>query len=281
MPRRTPADLAWRRFQKNKAGVIGLILLIAMISFSLIVSFTQPFPNTSILDANLLPMEDPAHVLGTDIAGRDMVQLLAWGTRTSLIIALAGEAFVMVVSLLLGFLAGWFGGAVDFLITRLVEVFVAVPPLLFQPLFMIIMGASIPNLVLAIGALSWTEPTRLVRAQTLVYRDREFVNASRGLGANTSGIAIRHVLPNILNPFIVSITMSIPAIILGESTLSFLGYGLSENMPSLGKMIGVSFQYIQAYWHMALLPTACLSALMLGVSLFGDGLRDALDPQGG
>ena len=281
MPNRTPAYLAWRRFKKNKAGVVGLLIVIVMICFALFVTITQPFPNTSVLDASLLPGEDPAHLLGTDIAGRDMVGLLAWGTRTSLIIAIAAEAFVMAISILLGFIAGWFGGAVDFMVTRLVEVFVAIPPLLFQPLFMIIMGATIPNLVLALGALAWTEPTRLVRAQTLVYRDREFVTASRGLGANTSGIAVRHVLPNIMNPFIVSVSLSIPAIILAESTLSFLGYGLAENMPSLGKMIGISFQYIQAYWHMALLPTACLSALMLGVSLLGDGLRDALDPQGG
>ncbi len=278
---RTPGYLAWRRFKRNKAGVIGLILVIIMMSFALIVSVTQPFPNTSVLDASLLPGEDPAHLLGTDIAGRDMVGLLAWGTRTSIVIAIAAEVFVMAISIFLGFVAGWFGGVLDYLVTRVIEVFVAIPPLLFQPLFMIILGATLPNLVLALGILAWTEPTRLVRAQTLVYRDREFVNASRGLGANTSSIATMHVLPNIMNPFIVSVSMSIPAIILGESTLSFLGYGLSENMPSLGKMIGISWQYIQAYWHMALLPTACLSILMLGVSLFGDGLRDALDPAGG
>lgn len=278
---KTPADLAWRRFRRNKAGILGAVLVALIVALTLWVTTTQPFPKTSVLDSSLLPMEDPDHWLGTDIAGRDMVQLLAWGTRTSLIIAIAAELFVVLVSLLLGFVSGWFGSVVDYLITRVIEVFVAIPPLLFQPLFMILMGATVPNLVLAIGLLSWTETTRLVRAQTLQYRHREFVDAARALGAGTSEIAFWHVLPNILNPLIVAVTISIPGIILAESLLSFLGYGLTESMPSLGKMIGVSYQYIQAYWHMALLPTASLSLLMLGISLLGDGLRDALDPRAG
>jgi ABC-type dipeptide/oligopeptide/nickel transport system permease subunit len=279
MQPRSTRQQALRRFKKNKSGVFGLILLLLMTGFAAYITLTQPFPTTKVLDASLMPLEDPTHLLGTDIAGRDMVRLLAWGTRTSIVIALATEVFVMIVSLLFGFLSGWFGGVVDFVITRVIEVFVSIPPLLFQPLFIILMGATIPNLVLAIGALSWTEPTRLVRAQTLQFRDREFINASRALGVDMPRIAVRHVLPNILNPFIIAVTMNIPAIILAESTLSFLGYGLTEGNPSLGKMIGVSYQYIQAYWHMALLPTACLSLLMLGVSLFGDGLRDAIDTQ--
>ncbi|MEO6064077.1 MAG: ABC transporter permease [Thermoflexales bacterium] len=281
MRAKTPADLAWRRFSRNKAGVFGVILVALIIAFTMWVTVTQPFPKTSVLDSSLLPMEDPDHVLGTDIAGRDMVQLLAWGTRTSLIIALGAEIFVVLVSLFLGFLSGWFGSLIDYVITRVIEVFVAIPPLLFQPLFMIVMGATVPNLVLAIGLLSWTETTRLVRAQTLQYRSREFVDAARALGASTSQIAMWHLLPNTLNPLIVAVTISIPGIILAESILSFLGYGLTESMPSLGKMIGVSYQYIQAYWHMALLPTASLSLLMLGISLLGDGLRDALDPRAG
>jgi ABC-type dipeptide/oligopeptide/nickel transport system permease subunit len=278
---RTLTELATRRFMRNKAGVLGAIIVLLMLAASLVITLTQPFPDTSVIDASLLPGESPDHPFGTDIAGRDMVRLLAWGTRTSLIIAISVQLFVMVVSLAFGFSAAWFGGAVEFIVMRAIEIATAIPPLLFQALFMLIMGNTIPNLIVALATLAWPELTRIVRAQTLLTREREYINASRSLGAGAPFIAFRHVLPNILNPFIVATSMSIPAVILSESTLSFLGYGLSENMPSLGKMIGVSWQYIQAYWHMALLPTLCLSLLMLGISFLGDGLRDALDPQAG
>ncbi len=277
----TPAQLAWRRFRRNKAGVLGLLIVVAMLLFAIGGSLLLPFPSTSVLDANLSPFENPDHPLGTDIAGRDMVALLAWGTRTSLTIAIAVQAIVTIIALVLGFVAAWFRGTIDYLVLRLIEISTAIPQLLFQILFMIVAGNTLNSLIIALAALSWPELTRMVRAQTLVTREREYVDAARSLGASTPFIAFRHVLPNIFNPFIIAISISIPAIILGESTLSFLGYGLSEDMPSLGKMIGVSWQYIQAYWHMALLPTFCLSLLMLGISFLGDGVRDAFDPRAG
>jgi oligopeptide transport system permease protein len=277
----TPAQLAWRRFKRNRAGVLGLIIVAGMLLFALAGPLILPFPSTSVLDANKMPMEDLAHPLGTDIAGRDMLGLLSYGTRTSLLIAMVVQVFVCVVAILFGFSAAWFRGAVDYVILRAIEVCTAIPQLLFQILFMLVAGNSVINLIIALAALNWPELTRLVRGQTLTTRERDYVDASRCLGADTGDIARRHVLPNILNPFIVAVSLMIPTIIIGESTLSFLGYGLSEDMPSLGKMIGVSWQYIGAYWHMGLLPTLCLSLLMLGVSFLGDGIRDALDPRSG
>lgn len=276
-----PAELAWRRFKHNKAGVLGLVIVVLMLIFSVGGSLVLPFPSTDVINASLYPGDDSAHPLGTDIAGRDMVGLLAWGTRTSLTIAAAVQVVVTVIALALGFSAAWFRGTVDYIILRLIEIATAIPQLLFQILFMIVAGNSILNLIIALAVLSWADLTRIVRAQTLVTREREYVQASTSLGASTPAIAFRHVLPNILNPLIIAVSISIPAIILGESTLSFLGYGLSEDVPSLGKMIGVSWQYIQAYWHMALLPTLSLSLLMLGISFLGDGMRDALDPRSG
>jgi len=277
----TPGQLAWRRFRRNKAGVLGLVIVVLMVIFAVAGTLALPFPDTSVMDANLSPGDDSAHPLGTDVAGRDMVALLAWGTRTSLTIAVAAQVVLTVVSLVLGFCAAWFRGLVDYVVLRLIEIATAIPQLLFQILFMIVAGNTIANLIIALSVLGWADLTRIVRAQTLATREREYVDAARSLGAGTADIAFRHMLPNILNPLIIAISMSIPAIILGESTLSFLGYGLTEDMPSLGKMIGVSWQYIQAYWHMALLPTICLSLLMLGISFLGDGVRDALDPRAG
>lgn len=278
---RTPAQLAWRRFKRNKAGVVGLWLLIVLIAYAMIVPVITPYPDTNLLMASKLPFEEPGYPLGTDIAGRDMVVYLAWGLRTSIIIATAVQLLVIALSLVLGFMSGWFGGAVDYAVSRIIEVWIAMPSLLFQMLFMIVFGPTILNLVLAIGLLAWTETTRIVRSQVLQIKHREYIEASRVLGASTVFNAIRHVLPNTINPFVIAISMSVPAVILSESVLSFLGYGLTESQPSLGKLVGVSWQYIQAYWHMALLPAALLSLLMLGASFLGDGLRDALDPRSG
>ncbi len=276
-----PSELAWRRFRRNKAGVLGLVIVVFMTLFAFGGSVVLPFPSTSVRNANLQPLESPDHPLGTDIAGRDMVGLLSWGTRTSLTIAIAVQVIVTIVGVILGFSAAWYKGSVDYAIQRLIEIATAIPQLLFQILFMLVAGSTINNLIIALAALSWADMTRMVRAQTMATREREYVQAAQSLGASTLFIALRHVLPNVLNPLIIAISISIPAIILGESTLSFLGYGLSEDMPSLGKMIGVSWQYIQAYWHMALLPTLCLSLLMLGISFLGDGVRDAFDPRSG
>lgn len=276
---RSHRSRALMRFWQNKAGVAGAIIVAFMLLFAFGLTLFIPFPSTNILQANKMPFEAPGHPLGTDIAGRDMVALLAYGTRTSLIIAVAVQILVVGIAVVLGFSAGWFGGRTDFAVNRTIEVFTAIPVLLFSILFIIVLGNSVPILILAIGLLAWVELARLVRGQVLQTREKEYVEAAKAVGVSTAGIAWKHVLPNILNPVIIAISLSLPAIILAESTLSFLGYGLSEGMPSLGKMVGVSWQYIQAYWHMALLPTIFLSVLMIGITFFGDGLRDALDPR--
>ena len=234
-----PIELAWRRFRRNKAGVLGLIIFVSMLAFAIIGSMLLPFPSTNVQDASLLPMENSAYPLGTDIAGRNMLALLAWGTRTSLTIALTVQVIVTTIALVLGFSAAWFRDPLDYLILRVIEICTAIPQLLFQILFMLVAGAGIGNLILALATLSWPEMTRIVRAQTLSAREREYVDAARSLGASTSTIAFKHVLPNILNQLIIAISLSVPAIILGESTLSFLGYGLSESLPSLGKYRGI------------------------------------------
>ncbi|MFN8481877.1 MAG: ABC transporter permease [Anaerolineae bacterium] len=276
---RSHRSRALMRFWQNKAGVAGAVIVVLMLLFAFGLTLFIPFPGTNALQASKMPLEAPGHILGTDIAGRDMVGLLAHGTRTSLIIALAVQFLVVFIAVILGFSAGWFGGRVDFTVNRAIEIFTAIPVLLFSILFILVLGNSVPILILAIGFLAWVELARLVRGQVLQTREKEYIEAAKAVGVTTFGIAWKHVLPNILNPIIIAISLSLPAIILAESTLSFLGYGLSEGMPSLGKMVGVSWQYIQAYWHMALLPTIFLSVLMIGITFFGDGLRDALDPR--
>ena len=275
----SPAALALRRFMRNRAAVLGLLMVLGLALYAFGVPMFSEYPATNLKVTSKLPFQVAGYPLGTDIAGRDMLVYLALGMRTSITIATLVQLFVIVVSLVLGFIAGWFGGAADFAISRLAEVWVALPGLLFQILFIVVFGPTVLNLVLSIALLGWPETTRIVRARVLQVRHLDYIDASRGLGAPTFMIAVKHVIPNLLNPFVIAISLGVPSVILSESTLSFLGYGLSESQPSLGKLVGISWQYIQAYWHMAVLPALFLSLLMLGASFFGDGLRDALDPQ--
>ncbi|MGN6485929.1 MAG: ABC transporter permease [Thermomicrobiales bacterium] len=155
----------------------------------------------------------------------------------------------------------------------------AFPGLLFAIFLMTITGPGLGNIVVVIGATSWLTLCRLMRAQLLSLREQEFVTAARSLGASESSIAVKHLLPNAIAPIIIALTLSIPAAIFAEAGLSFLGIGINEPTPSLGKMIADSAQYIRVYWHLGLFPTLAIALIMLGFSFVGDGLRDALDPR--
>jgi oligopeptide transport system permease protein len=149
-------------------------------------------------------------------------------------------------------------------------------------LLILVLGGTMWNVILAIALLAWMELARLVRGQVLSWREREFIDAARSLGVSTPSIAVRHILPNILNSVIVALTFALPAAILAEATLSFFGLGINDPIPSWGKMVGSAIQFanrLQQYWHLGLLPAAALSLVMLGFSFFGDALRDALDPR--
>ena len=207
---------------------------------------------------------------------------MIYGARTSLFIAAGVLVITLVIGLTVGFAAAWFGGVVDFGLNRIIEIFVAIPALLFQMLLILVLGGSMGNVILAIALLGWMELARLVRGQVLSWREREFIDAARSLGVSTVSIAFRHILPNILNSVIVAVTFALPAAILAEATLSFFGLGINDPLPSWGKMVGVAISFanrLQQYWHLGILPAGLLSLVMLGFSFFGDALRDALDPR--
>jgi oligopeptide transport system permease protein len=217
--------------------------------------------------------------MGTDTIGHDFLSRVMYGTRTSLIVGLAAVAVSFMIGIPLGLIAGLRGGAWDFAIMRLVEIMTAFPGLLFAIFLMTITGPGLGNIVLVIGATSWLTLCRLMRAQLLSLREQEFVTAARSLGASETSIAVKHLLPNAIAPIIIAITLSIPSAIFAEAGLSFLGIGINEPTPSLGKMIADSAQYVRVYWHLGLFPTMSIALIMLGFSFVGDGLRDALDPR--
>ena len=276
----TPLELAYRRFRRNKLGFVGAFIVFAFMFMSLFANFLAPYTydKTNLSNVFKRPGQNPANALGTDDLGRDLLSRLIYGARTSFQVAAIASVVSTVVGIVLGFLAGWYGGWVDLFINRLLELVGSLPALLFQILLMGLLGNGIWQVTFVITVLSWPGMVRLVRAQVLAYKERDFITASQSLGASTASVAFRHLLPNIINPLIVAVSFGVPGFIAAEAALSFLGYGINEPIPSWGKMVGKAGQYLQNFQYLMVLPAACLAVLVLGFAFLGDALRDALDP---
>ncbi|HEY3290170.1 MAG TPA: ABC transporter permease [Anaerolineae bacterium] len=276
----SPFQLALRRFRHHKLAMVGFVIVFVFFFTGIFAPIISPYPyDKTSIQVFYEPGKVPEHILGTDNVGRDYLSRIIWGANTSLIVSITVQTFCLVVGLLLGFMAGWFGGVWDYLVSRIIEVLGAMPGLLFQILIMTLLGNGITNVIFAIAILSWPGLVRLVRAQVLAYRTRDFMEASRALGAGTAFIAWRHMLPNILNPLLIAISFGIPGFIVAEAGLSFLGRGINDPVPSWGKMLADAGTYVSSYIYMGLIPTIIIIVIIIGFSFFGDGVRDALDPQ--
>lgn len=270
---------ALRRFFQQKLAVVGLIITGGLIAMAILAPALAPtsIEAADVMAANQFP--SPAYPFGTDAIGRNMVTRIMFGTRTSLIVGFSAVAIAAAIGIPLGLAAGLRGGWVDFAVLRAIEVMVAFPGILFAMFLVSITGGGVTNIILAIGVTTWVTLCRLTRSQLLTLREQEFVLAARSLGVPEPRIAVRHMLPNALAPLIVAITLAIPTAIFAEAGLSFLGIGINEPTPSLGKMVADSAQYIRVYWHLGFFPTLAIALAMLGFTFVGDGLRDALDPR--
>src|SRR5689334_10550847 len=278
-------DAVWR-FSRNKLAVAALVVVALFIAMAVLADLISParYDFSSLADANQFP--SGRHLLGTDAVGRDFLSRLIYGARVSLTVGFAVQLFALAIGLTLGTLAGAFGGWVDYVVMRLVEVFTALPIWLFA-LFLIsiwrasdqMTGGGLVNVIVAIGLVSWIQTCRLTRAQFLSLREKEYVLAATAMGSTQLQIAYRHLLPNAIGPLIVAFTLGIPTAIFTEAGLSFLGFGINDPLPSWGKMIADSLAYVRVYWYLALFPTLVLAMSMLSFSFVGDGLRDALDPR--
>ena len=270
---------AQRRFFRQRLAVVGLVITGGLLLLALLAPFVAPtsYDVSNLAVANRFP--ERAYPFGTDAIGADYLSRIIYGLRTSLIVAFTAVAIACLIGIPLGLVAGLRGGAADFVVLRLVEVMTAFPGILFAIFIVSITGGGVRNVILVIGITSWVTLCRLTRAQLLTLREQEYVLAARALGAPDSRIAVRHLLPNALAPLIVAVTLAIPTAIFTEAGLSFLGIGINEPTPSLGKMVADSAPYIRVYWHLGLFPTAAIALTMLGFTFLGDGLRDALDPR--
>ncbi len=278
-PARSALSYAARRFLRQRLAVVGLVIVIALavLGFGAPVLAPTGYDDADLMSANQFPSSE--FLMGTDTIGHNFLSRVMYGTRTSLIVGFAAVAVGCAIGIPLGLIAGLRGGWADFAIMRLVEVMTAFPGLLFAIFLMTVLGSGVGNIILVIGITSWLTLCRLMRAQLLSLREQEYITAARCLGATETSIAIRHLLPNAVAPVIVAITLAIPSAIFAEAGLSYLGIGINEPTPSLGKMVADSAPYIRLYWHLGLFPTAAIALIMLGFSFVGDGLRDALDPR--
>jgi ABC-type dipeptide/oligopeptide/nickel transport system permease subunit len=284
---------AVRRFFRNRLAILGLVLVIILITLGV---FADDWFIAIPLGREAKPLMAKYHYnevfvgpvgafpnsefwMGTDLAGRDFYSRIVYGARVSLSIAFLASFIALGIGIPLGAMGGWWGGRVDFGVMRVVDVMSAIPVLLLAYLIMARLGAGYWNVMLAIGITSWIAVCRLTRAQFLALREKEFVMASQALGAKSWRIIRHHLLPNSLAPIIVALTLGIPIAIFAEASLSFMGVGINPPMPSWGQMLGRDgLANINFFWHLALFPALMIAITMLGFTLMGDGLRDALDP---
>jgi ABC-type dipeptide/oligopeptide/nickel transport system permease subunit len=261
------------------AGIVSLAIACAVMA-----PWLSPHdPHLQALSARLMPpVWDPGgtwtYPLGTDPLGRDLLSRIIYGARVSISAGALAVMVAMTLGVLMGLVAGYYGGAVDTIITNLVNVMLAFPFLLLALAAIAVVGPSFGNMIVVLGATGWPIYTLVVRAETLKYREREFVQAARALGLGSWRIIRGHVLPNLLNTIIVMASLEVARMIILESFLSFLGLGIQPPTPSWGAMLGEGRVYMLTHWWLAAFPGAAIFLTTLGINLFGDGLRDVLDP---
>jgi peptide/nickel transport system permease protein len=261
---------------------LTLVLIVLAALFAPWVARGDPFEQDITMRLRPPAWEEggsPAHPLGTDQLGRDTFTRLVYGARISLMVGFAGVAISGVLGTVLGVTSGFFGGWADRLIMRLVDIQLAFPRILLAVTIVAMLGASVQNLVIVLGISAWMDYARIVRAQVLSLREREFVLAARCIGLSDAGIIARHVLPNTLSPVIIVASVSVANNIILESSLSFLGLGVGANAITWGTMLADARGYIEVQSWLATLPGVAIMVVVLAVNLLGDWLRDVLDPR--
>jgi oligopeptide transport system permease protein len=227
-------------------------------------------------------LETPSgeHWMGTDTLGRDLYSRIVYGARMSLAVGVLTALFALLLGTLTGSVAGYYGGWIDHLLMRLVDLFYIFPSLLLAILLMVLLGRGFTGILLALGMTAWVTQARLVRGQVLQAREMSYVEAARALGVRDRSIILKHILPNLWGPIIVSLTFQIPTNIMAESFLSFIGLGLQPPYSSWGTLANEGFRAMKSYPHLIIFPGIVLFATMMAFNYLGDGLRDALDPKG-
>ncbi len=269
---------AWYRYRRNKLALVAGALVIIILLTGILAPFIARYSESSNDLTATLSGVGLRHWLGTDQLGRDTLTRVIWGARTSMTVAIGATAIGAVIGIPIGILAGWVGGSFDWVALRLFELFTMIPTILAALLFITVFGVNIWKLSLFIGVTLWVGFGRLMRAQLLALRDREFVLAARAGGVPQRRIVVVHILPNAVGPMIVFFVQQIPYVIFTAAGFSFLGLGIQDPTADWGKMINDAVSYLPIDPLLVLVPIACIALACLSFSFMGDGLRDALDP---
>jgi oligopeptide transport system permease protein len=272
-------DDAWRRLRKNRLAVGGAVVLGLVVLASLAGPLLSPYTYDGQDTALGATGPSAAHWLGTDPLGRDLLTRVLHGGRVSLLVGVAATSVALLIGVAWGAIAGFFGGRVDTAMMRVVDVLYALPFTIFVIILMVLFGRNFILLFLAIGAVEWLTMARIVRAQVLSLREKEFIEAATVMGLRRRHVIARHILPNALGPIVVYATLTVPQVMLLEAFLSFLGLGVQPPMSSWGLLIKEGVVTMEEFPWMLLFPSIALSATLLSLNFLGDGLRDALDPR--
>lgn len=266
------------RFLHTKSGMIGLILILIISSVAIFAPYITPFSYTRMVAE---PLTQPSidHWFGTDQLGRDYFSRIIYGARISLIVGILSQIVTIGIGVPIGAVSGFFGGIIDNIIMRIVDVFLAFPFYLLAIVMVAVLGPSLQNVVVALGVVMWPAMARLVRGQALSIREEDYIAAAKVSGMSRWYIIFRHVIPNCLAPVIIQVSLNMAAAILGEAGLSFLGLGIQPPTPSWGQMLGEGKDYLRIVPSLCLFPGLMIMLIVLGFNLLGDGLRDTLDPR--
>ena len=270
---------AIRRLIQNRAAMIGGITILVLIILAILAPWIAPYSYSyQNLDIGASP-PSAEHLLGTDVLGRDLLSRLLYGARISLLVGFVATGVALVIGVSWGIIAGYFGGRVDSIMMRIVDVLYGLPFIIFIILLMVIFGRNIWLLFAAIGAVEWLTMARIVRAQVIGLKNQEFVQAAQVMGVSNFSMFRRHILPNILGPIAVYATLTIPQVMLLEAFLSFLGLGIQPPMSSWGTLIRYGVESMEEHYWLLIYPGLTFTITLFALNFFGDGLRDALDPK--
>ncbi len=281
---------AWRQFRRHKLAMAGSVVIVLLVLMTIVGPYLWK-TRIDVIDFGASKAAPSLrHPLGTNDLGEDLLARIIWGGRISMSVGLVATLVAITVGVVIGALAGFFGGATDNVLMRLTDLFLALPqlPLLLLVVYLFrdtmrkafgpILGVFL-IIVLVIGGLAWMHTARLVRAEFLSVKQKEFVEAARAMGAQNGSIIVKHILPNVLSPVIVAASLGVGAAIIAESTLSFLGIGFEPDVPTWGRLLSESRDFLDIAWWMAVGPGLMIFLTVLSINFIGDGLRDALDPR--
>lgn len=271
--------IAWRRFRHHRVALAGLLILGALALASILAPYLTPYGIDQQDLFDQLAPPNSRHLLGTDNLGQDVYTRLLYGGRMSLAIGILSALISTSIGVMVGAVAGFYGRIVDMVLMRTVDLLLAFPAIFLLLILFSIIQASATSVIVFLGLFGWLYLARIIRGEFLSIREREFVQAARALGASGLRIIIRHMLPNVMAPIIVTTTLEVAYNMLAEATLDFLGYGVPPDVPTWGNMLTGAEQYYMTVPLLAVFPGAVLTIAILAVNFLGDGLRDALDPR--